>query len=139
MHGSFRFVCSRNLPWVTQVRPLARIAPQDSPLGLARLLVADSGTSQVDPLMRHGAGEVRHAAMAPTPMKNTKIEYVDHSWSPWYGCTKISPGCANCFAERWGRLASDAKWRERAIQQDCTRTKERLDGGTRHVRRRWRS
>lgn len=31
--------------------------------------------------------------------ENTKIEWADHSWSPWRGCTKISPGCANCYAE----------------------------------------
>lgn len=32
-------------------------------------------------------------------MKDTKIEWADHSWSPWIGCTKVSPGCANCYAE----------------------------------------
>lgn len=32
-------------------------------------------------------------------MKNTKIEWCDHSWSPWRGCTKVSAGCANCYAE----------------------------------------
>ncbi len=31
--------------------------------------------------------------------EQTKIEWCDHSWSPWRGCTKISPGCANCYAE----------------------------------------
>lgn len=31
--------------------------------------------------------------------KNTKIEWCDHSWSPWRGCTKVSAGCANCYAE----------------------------------------
>lgn len=47
-------------------------------------------------------------------MKETKIEWTDHSWSPWRGCTKVSPGCANCYAEtlskrnpsvlgQWGR------------------------------------
>ena len=30
----------------------------------------------------------------------TKIEWCDHTWSPWRGCTKVSPGCANCYAER---------------------------------------
>lgn len=29
----------------------------------------------------------------------TKIEWCDHSWSPWEGCTKVSPGCLNCYAE----------------------------------------
>lgn len=31
--------------------------------------------------------------------ENTKIEWCDHSWSPWRGCTKVSPGCANCYAD----------------------------------------
>ena len=31
--------------------------------------------------------------------ENTKIEWTDHSWSPWRGCTKVSAGCANCYAE----------------------------------------
>ena len=29
----------------------------------------------------------------------TKIEWADSTWSPWRGCTKVSPGCANCYAE----------------------------------------
>jgi hypothetical protein len=32
-------------------------------------------------------------------MKDTKIEWCDNSWSPWRGCTKVSPGCAHCYAE----------------------------------------
>ena len=31
--------------------------------------------------------------------ENTKIEWATHSWNPWRGCTKVSPGCANCYAE----------------------------------------
>lgn len=38
----------------------------------------------------------------------TKIEYVSATHNFWYGCTKISEGCKNCFAERmykrfWGK------------------------------------
>ena len=32
-------------------------------------------------------------------MKTTKIEWTDKSWNPITGCTKISAGCANCYAE----------------------------------------
>lgn len=32
-------------------------------------------------------------------MKNSKIEWTDSTWNPWRGCTKVSPGCANCYAE----------------------------------------
>jgi len=35
----------------------------------------------------------------------SKIEWTDATWNPVRGCTKISPGCKNCyaktFAERW--------------------------------------
>src|SRR5436189_6447926 len=29
----------------------------------------------------------------------TKIEWTDATWNPVRGCTKISPGCAHCYAE----------------------------------------
>jgi protein gp37 len=32
-------------------------------------------------------------------MKNSNIEWCDHTFNPWEGCTKVSPGCANCYAE----------------------------------------
>lgn len=31
-------------------------------------------------------------------MKNSKIEWTHHTFNPWIGCTKVSPGCANCYA-----------------------------------------
>jgi protein gp37 len=30
----------------------------------------------------------------------TQIEWTDATWNPTTGCTKISPGCDNCYAER---------------------------------------
>lgn len=33
----------------------------------------------------------------------TGIEYVDHTWSSWRGCAKISPGCKLCYAEAGSR------------------------------------
>jgi protein gp37 len=40
--------------------------------------------------------------------ENTKIEWADHTFNPWIGCTKVSPACDNCYAEammghRYGR------------------------------------
>lgn len=59
---------------------------------------------------------------------DTKIQWTDYTFNPWRGCTKIAPGCANCYAEResrrfpamrgiWGPSgtrvrASDAMWKE---------------------------
>ncbi len=31
--------------------------------------------------------------------ENSPIEWTDATWNPITGCTKISPGCANCYAE----------------------------------------
>ena len=30
----------------------------------------------------------------------TKIGWCDHTFNPWWGCTKVSPACDNCYAER---------------------------------------
>lgn len=32
-------------------------------------------------------------------MKDSKIEWTHHSWNPWIGCTRVSPGCRHCYAE----------------------------------------
>lgn len=60
-------------------------------------------------------------------MENSKIGWTTHTFNPWRGCTKVSEGCANCYAERdshrnpgvlgvWGvngtrEVAADAQWR----------------------------
>lgn len=41
--------------------------------------------------------------------ENTKIEWADHTWNPWIGCTKVGAPCDNCYAEelmdsRYGRV-----------------------------------
>lgn len=60
-------------------------------------------------------------------MEGTNIAWADHTFNPWMGCTKVSPGCRNCYAEKvvsgrmglrlWGKFAerrvtSDANWRK---------------------------
>lgn len=32
--------------------------------------------------------------------ENSKIEWTDHTFNPWIGCTKVSDGCKNCYAEQ---------------------------------------
>ncbi|KVL18692.1 phage Gp37/Gp68 family protein [Burkholderia cepacia] len=59
--------------------------------------------------------------------ENSTIEWTDHTFSPWIGCTKVSPGCDHCYAEQlmdkrmhkvvWGQLGervrtSAATWRQ---------------------------
>jgi protein gp37 len=36
-------------------------------------------------------------------MSKTKIQWASHTWNPVTGCTKISEGCLNCYAERIAR------------------------------------
>lgn len=36
-------------------------------------------------------------------MADTKIEWADTVWNPVTGCTKISEGCRNCYAERMSK------------------------------------
>lgn len=57
----------------------------------------------------------------------TRIEWADHTFNPWAGCTKVSPGCDHCYAEsmmdrrlrrvQWGPgkprvRTSSANWRK---------------------------
>lgn len=61
--------------------------------------------------------------------ENSKIEWTDHTFNPWEGCQKVSPGCDHCYAEtrnaryaggtavNWGpgaprRRTSAANWRK---------------------------
>lgn len=37
---------------------------------------------------------------------NSTSEWTDYTWNPVVGCTRISPGCMRCYAERMSaRLA----------------------------------
>lgn len=61
--------------------------------------------------------------------QNSDIEWTDHTFNPWEGCQKVSPGCDHCYAEarnarfgggiaiNWGpgatrRRTSAANWRK---------------------------
>lgn len=35
----------------------------------------------------------------------SKIEWTDHTFNPWTGCTKVSPACDHCYAESWANRA----------------------------------
>lgn len=41
---------------------------------------------------------------------DSKIEWTDHTFNPWVGCTKISPGCDHCYAEGWAKRSGLVKW-----------------------------
>lgn len=58
--------------------------------------------------------------------EKTGIAWTDHTFNPWWGCVRVSPGCENCYAERdskrygfnlWGpttdrRFFGDKHWNE---------------------------
>ena len=58
--------------------------------------------------------------------ENSKIEWCDHTFNPWIGCTKVGPACDFCYAESlsnrygwvtWGphgerKRTSPANWRK---------------------------
>jgi protein gp37 len=44
-------------------------------------------------------------------MENSKISWTTHTFNPWVGCTRVSPGCAHCYAEALARRTGFAKWR----------------------------
>lgn len=35
--------------------------------------------------------------------KETEIAWTDSSWGAWWGCTKVSEACNNCYAETWAK------------------------------------
>lgn len=45
---------------------------------------------------------------------NSKIEWTSHTFNPWWGCTKVSPACDNCYAEAWARRLGRQLWGARA-------------------------
>ena len=68
---------------------------------------------------------------------NSNIEWTTHTFNPWIGCTKVSPGCVHCYAEEstptramgieWGKgkprhrtsagnWAQVVQWNNRAIK-----------------------
>jgi protein gp37 len=56
--------------------------------------------------------------------ERTGIEWTDHTWSPWWGCQKVSEACTHCYAEtladRW--RPEERLWRgNRARVKDWTK------------------
>ena len=61
--------------------------------------------------------------------RDSRIEWTDHTFNPWWGCSKVSPACAHCYAETWAkrtghdlwsahsprRFLSDSTWRQPEI------------------------
>lgn len=56
------------------------------------------------------------------------IEWTESTWNPVTGCTKVSQGCKNCYAERvWNRLSAPGQPYEGRPFTDVRCHPERLD------------
>lgn len=72
--------------------------------------------------------------------ESTSIAWCNHTFNPWWGCTRVSPGCEHCYAEafakrcgiRWGpraerklfgekHWAEPVKWNRLALRDDVRR------------------
>lgn len=68
--------------------------------------------------------------------ERTGIEWTDHTWNPWRGCAKVSPGCKHCYMfrdqRRYGMdpatvvraarqtFRAPLRWREPAMVFTCS-------------------
>jgi len=42
--------------------------------------------------------------------RNSSIEWTHHTFNPWWGCVRVSPGCKNCYADTWARRLGLRLW-----------------------------
>ena len=42
--------------------------------------------------------------------EKSAIEWTDHTFNPWWGCTKVSQGCKHCYAETQSNRFNKAEW-----------------------------
>lgn len=59
--------------------------------------------------------------------EHSSIEWTDATWNPVTGCTKISPGCKNCYAERFAERFRGVKGHPYRQGFDLKLWKNRLD------------
>lgn len=62
-------------------------------------------------------------------MQTTGIAWADYSWNPVHGCSKVSPGCENCYAERLSRQQgwTDHPWTDEHAAENVTCREDKLD------------
>ncbi len=41
---------------------------------------------------------------------NSKIEWTHHTFNPWWGCVKVSPGCTHCYADTFAKRVGQKVW-----------------------------
>jgi len=51
---------------------------------------------------------------------NSKIEWTTHTFNPWWGCTKVSEACKNCYAESWAKRVGQDVWGAKASRRELS-------------------
>ena len=46
--------------------------------------------------------------------QDTAIAWTDHTFNPWWGCERVSPGCQHCYAETFAKRTGNAVWGKNA-------------------------
>jgi protein gp37 len=49
--------------------------------------------------------------------KNSRIEWTNHTFNPWWGCTKVSAACKYCYAEAWSKRVGQNVWGPKASRR----------------------
>ncbi len=79
---------------------------------------------------RRGLDRERQARYGPVmPVAKTAIEWTEATWNPVTGCSKVSPGCAHCYAETLSRRFrwTDRPWTPANAAENVRLRPERLD------------
>lgn len=42
--------------------------------------------------------------------ETTKIQWTHHTFNPWWGCQRVSPGCQHCYAETFDKRVGGKHW-----------------------------
>jgi protein gp37 len=44
---------------------------------------------------------------------NSAIEWTDHTFNPWWGCSRVSPACVHCYADSQAQRYGHQVWRRK--------------------------
>jgi protein gp37 len=66
----------------------------------------------------------------------TLIAWTDHTFNPWMGCHKVSPGCKNCYAETLvkNRMGKPDLWGANGVRQRTKGPWQKVRGWNREAR-----
>lgn len=52
--------------------------------------------------------------------EQTAIAWTTHTFNPWTGCARVSPGCQHCYAEAWAKRSGLVEWGVNAERRRTT-------------------